>query len=545
MAWEPKSFIQEGLEKLRADYNAAKPSRFRRGRAGVGVIPRHADWHYRMEIEFFRMLELNRDFDRNDIVVGQAVQRLCDNVLQDGITPDACTPDKGLNRTLNARWQEEAGDEELWDLQGEEDFHGLESDVLHSTIVDGDICAVPRPKGQIELKEAHLLRTPQRTRRNIVHGVEIHPETRRRIRYWFCQEDVNPLAAIARVSDMEGIAARDREGFRQVFQTYFRKRASQTRGVSALAPVCDIAGMHDDLQFSALVKAQVASCYAIFREIAPAGPGMTGQQRGSTWQEPQMDGTTRTIEGIAPGMEIQGRPGEKLQGFSPNVPNPEFFPHSVLLLTFIACNLGLPIAVLLLDPRLAGNFSSLRGVWDQAKIGMKRLQRKLVRKFHRPAREFRLRFWATGKDGEARSLLRAWELHGRSFFACKWRPPRWAYIEPLTDAASAILRSRNLQQSPRQCAAEAGYDWDDLCEETMEDNGRAIYRAMKMAQKIRGKFPGESLDWREVLSLPTPDRVNVSLSSVVEAATKTDAENPESKTAPAPAPAKRGENVRS
>jgi capsid protein len=522
MAWKVENVLTEGWGKLRSDYNAAKPSRFRRTRPGVGVVPRHADWHYRMEIDWFRMLELNRDFDRNDIVVGQAVQRLIDNVLQDGITPDACTPDKGLNGELNARWNEEVDEESIWDVQEEEDFHGLESDVLHAVIVDGDICPIPRRSGQIELFEAHRLRTPIRTKRNIIHGIEVDPNTRKRERYWFCGEDVNPAAAFPMISTMEGIAARDSEGFRQVFHCYFRKRSSQTRGISALAPVSDVAGMHDDLQFSALVKAQVAACFAVFREMALQAPGPAGQKAAQQQVEP--DGSLRNIEGISPGMQIQGRPGEKLTGFSPNVPNPEHFPHSILLLTFIACNLGLPIAVLLLDPQLAGNFSSLRGVWDQAKIGMRRIQNRLVKKFHRPARQFRLRHWATQNDADGKSFSRRWDILGRSFFNCKWRPPRWAYIQPIEDASAAILRTRNMQQSPRQGAAEVGDDWSDVVAETVEDNGLAIETAMKRADKLRKKFPDEKVDWRELLSLPTPDRVNVSLSSVLEQPSQNGAE---------------------
>jgi hypothetical protein len=72
---------------------------------------------------------------------------------------------------------------------------------------------------------------------------------------------------------------------------------------------------------------------------------------------------------------------------------------------------------------------------------------------------------------------------------------------------------------------------------------------MKRAQKIRRNFPEESLDWREVLSLPTPDRVNVSLSSVVEARNQSESDEPPSpgkepsgRRPPAAAPARQSEN---
>lgn len=521
MAWDVSSFVQEGFTKLRSDYNAAKVSRFRRQRAGVGPIPRHADYHYRMEIDWFRMMELHRDYDRNDVVVGQGITRVCDNVLQDcGIKPDACTPDPKLNKDLNARWIAEAESEAIWDLQGEEDFAGMEYDVLRAMLVDGDMMAIPNRDGPIELIEAHRCRTPLRTRRNIIHGIEVDPITRQRLRYWFCGEDVNPLSAAPSVSDMRGIKTLDADGYRQVMHIYRRKRISQTRGVSALAPICDIAGMHDDLQFSTLVKAQVAAAFVIFEEVDRQAPGAGGKAiTGAQSLETQSDGTARTIEGIAPGMRVSGRPGVKFQGFAPNIPSAEFVPHSLLLLTFVAMNLGLPIAALLLDPKLAGNFSSLRGVMDQAKIGLRKLQNKLVSKWHRPVRQFRLRYWATRNDSDGRAFARAWDKYGPAFFACRWRPPRWPYIEPVTDAGAAILRTRNLLQSPRQCAAESGDDWADIVRATIDDNAFAIIEAKRKAASINKRFPEDTnVDWREVLSLPTPDRVSVSLTGAMESA---------------------------
>jgi capsid protein len=523
VAWNVSSFVQEGFEKLRSDYAAGKQSRFRRNRAGVTPIPRHADYHYRMEIDFFRMMELFRDYDRNDTVVGQGITRVCDNVLQEsGITPDAATPDPKLNEDLNARWNEEADNPDVWDLQAEQDFHGLENDVLRAMLVDGDMFALPNRSGAVELAEGHRCRTPLRTRRNIIHGVEVDPVTRRRLRYWFCDEDVNPLSSAPRVSDMRCIRARDAEGYRQVLQIYRRKRVSQSRGVSALAPIVDIAGMHDDLQFCTLVKAQVSAAFVIFEEFAVNAPGMGRTPvTGTQYAEVQDDGSLRSIEGIAPGMRVRGQPGQKLQGFAPNVPCASFVPHSILILTFIAMNLGIPIAVLLLDPKLAGNFSSLRGVMDQAKIGLRKLQKCLISKWHRPVRQFRLRHWATQRDSDGRRFAKAWDVLGPAFFACKWRPPRWPYIEPITDASAAILRTRNLQQSPRRCAAEAGDDFAEIVNETCADNAYAIISAKKKAAEINAQFPGETpVDWREILSLPTPDRVNVSLTGVMDAANK-------------------------
>ncbi len=517
-----ESFVMEGMDQLRHewemrhDYSGGKPSRFRRTRAGVGVVPRHADFHYRMEIEWFRAMEFFRDFDRNDPIVGQGVTRCIDNVLQrQGITPDPNTPDKGVNEALKARWANWHNDPEQVDIQGEATFHQLECDILRAALVDGDSLPLGTKDGQLEVLEAHRCRTPARTRRNIVHGVELD-DNRRRLNYWFAGEDVNPLSVGLKIGDMRNVEPRfydkkTQRYFRQVFHVYRRRRVSQTRGVSALNPICDIAGMFDDLNFATLVKAQVASCFAILQEYAAASPVVPGGEgtMGAKTTENLSDGTQRALEGVAPAMIIRGKPGQTLKGFSPNIPNPEFFPHSALLLTFLAMNLNLPLTVLLLDPERAGNFSALRGVMEQAKLGFSAIQRWLVDKLHRPVWAWKARQWAD----EDPVLFAAMMRMGAAFFACKWRPPRHPYIEPVTDRAAALLGSRNLLASPRDTAAENGAEWEDIVRESVEDNGLAIEAAILMAEAFNEKYPKAGVTWRDVLSLPTPDRVSVSLSA--------------------------------
>jgi capsid protein len=286
---------------------------------------------------------------------------------------------------------------------------------------------------------------------------------------------------------------------------------SQTRGVSVLNPICDIAGMFDDLNFATLIKAQVASCFAILREYSAASPPIPGGQgtMGSKSSEAMQDGTQRVLEGVAPAMIVDGKPGQKLTGFSPNIPNPEYFPHSTLLLTFMAMNLNLPLTVLLLDPERAGNFSALRGVLEQAKLGFSALQRWLIDKLHRPVWIWKARQWAD----EDRALLAALMKMGAAYFSCKWRPPRHPYIEPVTDRAAALLGSRNLLASPRDTAAENGAGWEDIVRESVEDNSLAIEAAIVKANDINARYPTAGVTWRDVLSLPTPDRVSVSLSA--------------------------------
>jgi capsid protein len=520
MPWDVESFVSEGMARLRDewsmrnDYNAGKVSRFRRTRAGVGIIPRHADFHYRLEIEWFRMLEWMREFDRNDPIVGPGVSRAVESIVMSGMTPEPATPDAGLNRELKDRWEEYASDPRQVDIQGEANFHELEELVTRSVLVDGDLCSLPRRGGELETLEAHRLRSPLRSNRHIIHGVEVD-EDRRRLAYWFTGEDVDPLSIGLRIGDVKRMDAWDADGNPNVFHVYRRKRISQTRGVSAIAPLVDIAGMFDDLQFSTLVKAQVAAAFVILKEYSAIAPGIPGAQTpdGSLTTETTPSGGIRTLNGVSPGMIVDGKPGQTMKGFAPNIPSPEFFPHSILLLTIMGINLGVPVTVLLLDPRLAGNFSSLRGIVDQARIGFAAQRRPIVQKWHRRVWRFRQLWLATSGRRQDAEMARWHRRLGESFFRCKWRHPRYPYLEPMADRAARILGTRNLLNSPRQGASEDSTDWQEIVEETVEDNSFALRAAIQEAGKINRLYPTANVSWKDLLALPTPDHISYSVAA--------------------------------
>jgi len=265
---------------------------------------------------------------------------------------------------------------------------------------------------------------------------------------------------------------------------------------------------HDDLQFAQLVKARVAASYAILEELPMSLPsGAAGGQTGERSTEAMSDGTSRTLEGLGPGMKYRSLPGGSLKGFSPNVPNQEFFAHSRLILTFISINLGLPLQLLLLDPTQT-NFSGWRGAMDQARLGFRKYQRWLSSSFHGPVYRWKLRQWMS----EDRLLEAEYDRLGERLFQHRWNPPRWPYIEPMKDAQAGILRVRNLQTSQRRLCAENGAEWAQIVDENTEDNVYAIRKAKAAAMSINKEFDeGEPVTWRDILTLPTADTISGSL----------------------------------
>jgi lambda family phage portal protein len=489
--------MSEAFDGLRVDYAAAKSSRYRRRRTGTAPMGSGADYHYRTQADYLRLIELARDMDRNDVVVGQTVDRAVANTIQDGLKLNAKTGDEDLNKDLESRWKAWAEEPEACDVSGELSFPDMESLALRHAFIDGDLIALGVNSGALELIEAHRVRTPT-TKRNVVHGVLLS-KLRRRLEYWVTRDDVNPLnSARLRVGDTVQHRTRDAAGNRQVFHVYNPKRVTQTRGVTAFAPIFDSLGMFEDINFSRLVQQQIVSCFAIFRQREIESIGVDNTQTGSQHTDTLADGTERTIEGIAPGMQITGLPGEKLTGFTPNVPNPEFFPHARLVLTLIGINLGMPLVLVLLDASET-NFSGYRGAVDQARLGFKHNQSWLTRRFHRPVYHWQVRRWVA-QDRELRRSAARLEAMGGSILSHEWERPGWPYIEPLKDAKADGLRLDKNLTSPRRLQAQRGANWGEMVGEIVDDNAKLIEAAIERADVINKQHGEGTVDWHELVN---------------------------------------------
>jgi capsid protein len=476
MTTKPKG-IQSAFADIRADYDMTRHSRFVRRRTGVASMGSGPDYHFRSESKYYEAIEQARDMDRNDALVGILADRRVDNIVQSGFTLDPKTGDKGLDLALWQWWEDFANDPDQCDIAGEYTWKEIERQCSRSESIDGDIVVTGTEEGSFQLLESHLIRTKSKLE-NTFLGVTTN-RVGRRIQYHVAEE----LNEFGTFGDSLPIDVRNSEGVRQVFHVYNPKRVNPTRGVTQLAPVFSISGMLEDINFAKLVQQQVVSCFAVFRKLAastsslPSVDGVYGE--GSTQQT---ESGTRQIEGVSPGMEIVGQPGEEL---------------------------GLPLCLVLMDGSET-NFSGWRGAVDEARKGFVADQLNLVRRLNRPAYRWKLsQHLAETKD---RSLRKAYSQIGDRIFTHNWNLPTWSYIEPVADAEGDATQLRNALTSPRRLHAARGKDWEEIAEESIADNAYAIERAAKQAADINASFPdGPMITWRDLISLPMPQGVTVSM----------------------------------
>jgi capsid protein len=215
-------------------------------------------------------------------------------------------------------------------------------------------------------------------------------------------------------------------------------------------------------------------------------------------------------------MEMNGTPGEKIKLDSANIPNPEWFPHVKLLLTFIGINLGAPFVLAMMDTSET-TFHGYRGAIDMARMGFRMNQRRRVKSFYRPAWEWRLRNWL---DDDA--VLRRRFLSNRkpvNLFSHSWTPPSWPYIEPVKDAMGDLLREANTLTSPRRRAAERGDDYSEIVREAIEDRAGGIDLAIEAATQINEKHDlegTEAVTWQHLYQPPMPQGVTLQLNATGE-----------------------------
>lgn len=488
--------IIQSFSDMRTDYNAAKESQYIPRLKGVNPAGSGHSYHIRNANEFFKIIERSRHLTRNDVIVGAALKRLVANIVQDGFNLDPQTGDSSLDEDLKSRFSEWSEDPDQCHSEGEYDFHTIERLTLHSILRDGDILHLPLRQGQLQCVEAHRLRTPTNTKRNVVHGVLLDRSARRQ-EYWVTKEDIGLYDSLRRVNEIKRYPARNESGDRAVFHVYFPEMFSQRRGISALAPVTSLAGLHDDIQFATLVKQQMSSLIAFFREQATGTDDLPYENPlGPTSTIVESDGSIREIEGMACGLDVTGRPGEKLQGFSPNIPSPSYFEHVGMILKFIGANLDLPAAVMLLDPSET-NFSSWRGAIEQARVRFRQLQNELRKKFHMPVYRWKVRQWMQTDP----ALRNAANRPGINIFRHVWNPPSWAYIDPEKDAKAERQQIDGLLNSHRRIQAARGRDFEVVAAELVKDNELYVTRALEATERILSEYPDAGITWKDVLFL--------------------------------------------
>lgn len=491
--------IAGGAEAVRADYRVVKSTRMRGSMPGLPMSGANADWEFRNESDYYRALAMARWLDQNDPLVGQAVNRLVNLVFKTGMKYDAATGNDDADDYVKARWKAWSSDPRKCDARGRANFHDLAKLVFRHVVVDGDHAVLPLRNQRLQCIEGHRMQTPKsaKGRKDKVHCGVLNDAQGRPREYWLTKEDNGPFSMANLVSEITKYPAYDADGNPQVLHIFNPDRVSQSRGVTCFTKILENAIAHSDLQFAMLIKEQAAACLTILREMeggsGAALPLGGAAAFGPTEQVVNRDGTTTTVHELRPGLEITGRPGEKLSVHAPNLPGDGFLKHSVQVLTFIAVNLGIPVQVLLLDPTQS-NFSSWRGAMDIAQHGFAAIRQWMTTQFHDPV----YAWWLRGEIARDPQMAELYELHGEALFGHQFTAPYDPYIDPSKDVTAEEKQVGARLDSRRNVLARRGLDLDEVDADILADQGRWLRGCLLVAQELNNEFPEGGVTWRDV-----------------------------------------------
>lgn len=508
---------------LRADYNAARQSRFRRKR-NLPVGGAGADYHIRNQANYFQLVEFARDMEHNAPLVRQGIRRLVANCNPGGMTPDPDTSERDVDAHLMKRWWDWSENPNQCHAARKLGFRRMTNVAFGRVVVDGDIFGVPLEAGSIQTHEADRCQTPSRARtRGGVCGVEKGP-LGEAVRFWLTKQPYDGVRNLT-FDDVQPYDAFTADGEPNVYHVYNPERFSQSRGISALAPVLDAESMRDDLEFAELIKAQVqgAVCFAeVVDANAWAHLDMLGAfeklkaNGGEYFLDQWQNGEERKTVGLRPGQILRPRiPGTAYEMFSADIPGDGFFDLEKTVLTYLAINLDLPLIVLLLDASDT-TFSSYRHVLDQARTTFREILDWFSLQWHRPVWRWKVLQWLEAGDPVLTSFLRRFSDQAEGLALLlqhDWYGLGEKYIEPVKDkTGDAIELSHSLTSRRRWARWRHGIDWGTLAREIVDDNFAAIKLAIEASQQLEQET-GVAVDWRELLPFGMPQGVTMSLST--------------------------------
>lgn len=464
-------------------YRAAQSSIYLHDAGSLGGT---ADAHYAHGLDLWQIREKARAFDRDDPNVGQLTERGLDNILGAGLQVDPQTSDPATNQLLRDLWKSWADDPSACDFAGRFGFDDLERLALRHTWVDGDAFLVlDERSGSVRFEEGDRVMSWDTASDDVVHGVELDPVGRPRA-YMFRVlrpgERKRHTIALS-PADLVRIPAP------YVIHVYFPRRATQTRGVSAYAPVFDQVGLASDIEHSKLVKLEVSSCIAGF--LTSEYPGAFNLGGSSSSQSGYDDATNLEFGEFSPGMIGKLRGGQKFEGFSPEVVSNDELDFCEQAVRRVGLAIGLPLELSMLTAKNQ-SYSALRGVVEQYKVGARVTQKRFAARLR--SRVYR---WKVGHWVEAGLVKPRADL-----FAHNILTPSWAYIDPLVDAQADALRVEKHLASPRQVWAERGRDYDQGVVEIAKDRGALVKALQTEAAKLSTGPGGDpEITWRDLVAL--------------------------------------------
>lgn len=335
------------------------------------------------------------------------------------------------------------------DFDGVHDLYGLQAMIAETWMDDGEVFVVrhivlgaavhPLRLQVLDIDMLDQAASAGRDGNRVVGGIE-YDEDGRPVAYWFRRS-----REIATFGNARRVPADD------VIHLFHRQRPGQWRGRPIFESVLDVLNDVDDYLEAEGVRKKISACFVGFR--APSTE-MDDPAMGKV--EDSDNPGSPPDESFYPGMIINGRPGETMTFGDPKVDAGigEFMRWSGLRMTAGAQTTY---------ERGTGDLSNVN--YSSYKAGDLEFQRfvgRLQWLLFIPRLLNRISGWWVDAGYQT-------GLIGARAPKFKWTPPPFGSVDEGKDIKAKREQMAALVESPRNVAAERGYDFDELTTEIAED----------------------------------------------------------------------------
>jgi len=403
-----------------------------------------------------------RDLARNNANISGAIDKICKNVIREGLRPQVQIRDKNnkLNDKLNQRIEnvfKEWSRLKICDYDGHDTFYSLQKLVLRHLWIDGE-CFIRKMYDssliaygivplRLQIIETEMLDQSVngmlKNGNEAKKGIEFNKKGQV-IAYHFYSSHPKVFYPNKTVR----ISASD------IIHVFEKKRASMTRGLSSLVPI--IMDMYDlgEYQLYERIGAKVAAAFGVF--IKTNLPEVMNNPLGLKNSE-----IGKLPDYIEPG-RIQTLPvGTEIQIASHKRPGDTYKPYVSQCLKSASAGIGISYSSFSND-YTDSSYASERSATLEERLRYQELQNIISEKFNDPV-------WAWFMDSlYLSSLIVLPDYYNKRFLYplfVNWLKPGWSWVDPLKDSRAAEIEIKNKINTRKNILSQKGLDYDEILEQ--------------------------------------------------------------------------------
>jgi len=435
---------------------------------------------HQLETELQPMRDLSRNLFENNEIYQSVIER----AIECGVGPVGYKPiidfeNDELNEELTRRWNKFA---ESPEIRGIFDWKETLEKVYAGYLVDGDIGAVIPKKRQTQLQLIEAIQIGKGRANDL--GVVLD-RFRRPIAY-------NVFSISERSGQPIGKGIRfPKEEFLLVANYLY---PSQSRGVpkgQAIFP--DVHRLVDVLNSEAIAWQINARIALIVNKVAGAPPMPSLSDKKPDSEAAEVSLYTQILDS---GQVYWGETGDLVSAFDNSRPNLNFERTVKLYAGIVGLPFGIPLPILMFDWQ-GLNYSTMRGLIEQAGKAFKKIQKLMIRQFCTPVWVWKVNQWVKGFDGDR---LRVTPEVQKQISKVRWDLPSFPWVDELRESeAHGDMLDRSFT-TQRAIATAMDADYVEIRKQREIEIEEAWKAAVEVSKATGGKILPEEI-WRTFAGL--------------------------------------------